>query len=143
MLELSADTESVLSYLDEAVEGGLRKRGDVGVLLELGALQFKPELFNALTTSGTAVWKVYGVLKRTKPGDERYRLLEEEFGQQLNAMREQLASMMVAAPDETLQRFDQTYFGMTQGVIRNLVDLGHDLARIKDLQRGARPAAAS
>jgi hypothetical protein len=40
------------------------------------------------------------------------------------------------ADDETLKRFDEVYFGMTQGVLRNLVDLSHDLSKIKDLQRG-------
>jgi hypothetical protein len=136
-MQLSEDTLSVLDFLHEAVEGGLRKRNDVGVLLELGALTGDADLFNTITTTGTAVWKVYGTLRRQTPGAEGYRQLEQEFGLQLNALREQLAEMMHHADDETLKRFDDIYFGMSQGVIRNLVDLGHDLARIKDLQRKA------
>ena len=42
---------------------------------------------------------------------------------------------MSSANDEVLRRFDDIYFGMSQGVMRNLVDLSHDLAKIKDLQR--------
>ncbi len=135
-MQLSADTLSVLDFLHDAVEGGLRKRNDVGVLLEIGAATGEAELFNSITTTGTALWKVYSTLRRITPGAEGYRLMEQEFGLQLNALREQLAQIMQHADDETLKRFDDIYFGMSQGVIRNLVDLGHDLSRIKDLQRG-------
>lgn len=135
-MNLSPDTESVLAFLDEAVEGGLRKRNDVGVLLELGATHGEADLINTITTTGTGLWKVYRTLRRVQPGAEGYAQLEQEFGLQLNALRTQLAELVERADDGTLQRFDEIYFGMTQGVIRNLVDLGHDLARIKDLQRG-------
>ncbi len=135
-MTLSPDTESVLAFLDEAVEGGLRKRNDVGVLLELGATHGEADLINTITTTGTGLWKVYRTLRRVQPGAEGYAQLEQEFGLQLNALRTHLAKLVEPADDVTLQRFDEIYFGMTQGVIRNLVDLGHDLARIKDLQRG-------
>lgn len=137
-MKLSHDTEAVLAVLDESVEGGLRKRQDIGVLLEAGAVTNQSELFNKIVTAGTAVWKVYSTLRRLKPGDEGFRLIEEEFGKQMNLLREHMASMMEAVPDETLKRFDEVYFGFTQGVMRNLVDIGHDLAKIKGLQRDAK-----
>jgi len=136
-MQLSPDTESVLAVLDEAVEGGLRKRNDVGALLELAATTNDHELFNEMTLTGTGLWKVYGVLKRVEPGSDGYPLLEREFADLLNRLRELMATLTPNADDELLSRFDDTYFGMTQGVIRNLVDLSHDLARIKDLQRGS------
>jgi hypothetical protein len=114
----------------------LRKRNDVGVVLELAAASDDADTFNNVTRLGTGAWKVYSTLRRVRPGDEGYRLLEEEFARQINELREQLAVLMNAADDETLQRFDDIYFGMTQGVLRNLVDLSHDLSKIKDLQRG-------
>ena len=135
-MTLSQDTESVLSVLDEAVEGGLRKRNDVGTLLELAASANEADAFNKLTQVGTGLWKVYGVLRRIEPGSEGYPQMEKEFGNLLNELRELMATITDPADDETLKRFDEIYFGMTQGVVRNLVDLGHDLARIKDLQRG-------
>lgn len=137
-MQLSADTEAVLTHLSEMVEGGLRKRNDVGVLLETGAASNQPDLFNNIVTTGTGVWKVYGVLRHKKPGDTGYRQLEEEFALQLNTLRELMATLLEPVPDDVLKRFDDVYFGLTQGVMRNLVDLSHDLARIKDLQRDAR-----
>ena len=137
-MQLSPDTEAVLAVLDETIEGGLRKRQDIGVLLEAGAVTNQSTLFNEIVTAGTAVWKVYGTLRKLKPGDEGFRLIEEEFSRQMTLLREHMASMMEPVPDETLKRFDEVYFGFTQGVMRNLVDLGHDLAKIKGLQRDAK-----
>ncbi|MBN9400370.1 MAG: hypothetical protein J0I17_09375 ['Candidatus Kapabacteria' thiocyanatum] len=133
-MTLSDDTQAVLSFLQENTEGGLRKRNDIGVLLELGATHNEADLFNTILRTGTGLWKVYGVLRRLTPGAEGYPQMEREFATQMNDLREQLASLSRHADDDTLSRFDDVYFGMTQGVIRNLVDLAHDLARIKAMQ---------
>ncbi|MCX6139262.1 MAG: hypothetical protein NTX15_00245 [Candidatus Kapabacteria bacterium] len=133
-MQLSEDTLAALEYFDGAVEGGLRKRNDVGTILELCATYGVAEDFINVMRTGTATWKVYSALRRIQQGDEGFRQLEEEFARQMNALREQLATLMHNADDETLKRFDDIYFGMTQGVIRNIVDLGHDLAKIKGLQ---------
>ena len=131
-MELSSETEAVINFLNDSVEGGLRKRNDVAIILELAMRADNAETFNAITLTGTGAWKVYGTLR---PGEEGYRLLEGEFARQLNSLREHIAQLMPDASDETLRRFDDVYFGMSQGVMRNLVDLSHDLAKIKDLQR--------
>ena len=135
-MQLSEDTLAVINSLHEAIEGGLRKRNDVAVVLETAAMTNGAERFNEITRTGTGAWKVYSTLRRVRPGEEGYRLLEEEFARQINTLREHLAELLQASDDETLRRFDETYFGMTQGVLRNLVDLCHDLSCIKDLQRG-------
>jgi hypothetical protein len=136
-MELSADTEAVLAILDEAVEGGLRKRNDIGTLLELAASKADHAAFNELTLKGTGLWKVYNVLRRQTPGSDGYRTLEQEFGSLLNDVRTLMADLSTDADDALLKRFDDIYFGMTHGVVRNLVDLAHDLSHIKALQRGS------
>ncbi len=136
-MQLSDDTLAVIEFLEASIEGGLRKRNDVANILELGASSGDADLFNQISRTGTATWKVYSTLRRVQPGDEGYRQLEEEFALQMNALREHLATLVTNADDDTLRRFDEVYFGMTQGVIRNIVDLSHDLAKIKALQRDA------
>lgn len=136
-MQLSDDTRAVIEYLEVSIEGGLRKRNDVATILELGATLGDADLFNQISRTGTATWKVYSTLRRVQPGDEGFRQLEEEFALQMNALREHLATLVNNADDDTLRRFDDVYFGMTQGVIRNIVDLSHDLAKIKSLQRDA------
>lgn len=139
-MQLSEDTEAVLEFLDTTIEGGLRKRNDVGTILELGATHGEAELFNAISRTGTGMFKVYSTLRRLQQGAEGFEQLEREFAMQMNLLREQLATLVQHADDETALRFDDIYFGMTQGVIRNLVDLAHDLAKIKGLQNdGATP----
>ena len=135
-MQLSDDTLHVIAVLEESAEGGLRKANDMAVILELAATFDEVELTMQLTRTGTGMWKVYSTLRRQQQGAEGYAQLEREFASQMNALREQLAQLMRHADDETLRRFDEMYFGMTQGVIRNLVDLSHDLARLKALQQG-------
>lgn len=137
-MELSPDTQAVLNYLDGAVEGGLRKKNDIGTMLELGATHDEADLFNDLTRTGKGLWNVYNTLRRTTVGSEGYNVLEREFGTLLNEIREKIALLVNHLDDESLKRFDDVYFGMTQGVIRNLVDLAHDLAKLKDLQNEQR-----
>lgn len=136
-MQLSDDTRAVVEFLEASIEGGLRKQNDVATILELGATLGDADLFNQISRTGTATWKVYSTLRRVQPGDEGFRLLEEEFAIQMNGLREHLATLVNNADDETLRRFDEVYFGMTQGVIRNIVDLSHDLAKIKALQNDA------
>lgn len=135
-MQLSDDTLHVIAVLEESAEGGLRKANDMAVILEIAATFDEVDLTMQLTRTGTGMWKVYSTLRRLQQGAEGYGHLEREFATQMNGLREQLAQLMRHADDETLRRFDDMYFGMTQGVIRNLVDLSHDLARLKALQQG-------
>lgn len=132
---ISADTEQVIAVLEEHSQGGLRKKNDMAVLLEIAATHDQAEPIMQIIRTGTGMWKVYGTLRRLQPGAEGYPLLEREFATQMNTLRQLLADIMQHADDETLQRFDDVYFGMTTGVIRNLVDLAHDLSKLKALQQ--------
>jgi hypothetical protein len=137
-MNLQPDTLAVLSHLNSITQGALRKQNDLGVILELSASRADSDAFNNLTRTGMGLWKVYRMLRSLRSGDDGFSTLEREFGSLVNDLREQLASLVVDADDDVLRRFDDTYFGMTQGVVRNLVDLSHDLARIKELQNSAR-----
>jgi hypothetical protein len=134
-MQISDDTQAVLSWLDNDEGSALRKRNDLGVLMELAATQNDAETFNRTVHTGTALWKLYSVLRKQQAGADGYANLEREFGAHLNSLRELLAQLTAHADDDIVRRFDETYFGMTQGVIRNLVDLGHDLARFASLRR--------
>lgn len=137
-MNLQPDVLAVLSHLDSITQGALRKQNDLGVILELSASRADSDAFNNLTRTGMGLWKVYRTLRSLRSGDDGFSTLEREFGSLVNDLREQLASLVADADDDVLRRFDDTYFGMTQGVVRNLVDLSHDLARIKELQNSAR-----
>ncbi|GMV53240.1 MAG: hypothetical protein D8M52_00855 [Chlorobi bacterium] len=131
---LSADTEAVLGYLDQAVKGGFRKRSDIGVLLEVAAQRDAPGEFNAITITGATVWQIYSELRRLRQGDAGFRHLEDEFMLNVNKLRFEMAELLSTADEVTFSRFDTVYFGTTQGVVRNVVDVAHDLSKIRELQ---------
>lgn len=135
----SQDTEAVLRFLD-SIEGVTFRKGiDLGYLLESGAITGRADIFNDIVHTGTAVWKIYSTLRRLTSGAEGYNNLEREFGLMINKLREEMATLIDGIEDdETNDRFENIYFGMTQGVIRNLVDLSHDLSHIKRLQTDSR-----
>lgn len=133
-MQISAESEAVLSYLDKVTDGALRKRDDLGALLEIGATTAAADEFNTLVFSGKACWNVYGVLRKTPPADEKFNVVEKEFGERLQALREALLFFAANAEVKLNERWQQVYLGMGQGTARNLVDLAQDLARLKDLQ---------
>jgi hypothetical protein len=133
-MNLSPDTEAVLQHLDGITNNNLRKRNDLGTILEIGAENDAFELVNTIIFSGAALWKLFNTLKKAEPGSEGYKTLEKEFANVLNDLRAQLAEIAGMADEETIKRFENVYFGMNQGVIRNLTDLAHDLGALKSVQ---------
>lgn len=136
-MTLSPDTLHVLDHLEASGESGLRKRDDLGVLLELSAERGDWELVNELFFEGALLANVYGTLRRSGSNAEGYDKLEREFADSAERLRANLARALVDADDEQVERFETTYYAMTQGALRNLVDLAHDLKRGKQAQRSA------
>mgnify|MGYP007079526361 FL=1 len=93
------------------------------------------ELMNDLFFEGTLMVKVYHTLRRSGSNAEGYDKLEREFTDAAERMRNLLARALVEATEEEIERFETTYYAMTQGALRNLLDLGHDLKRGKEAQR--------
>lgn len=133
-MQLSPETSHVLTYLDEKSGQGLRKRNDVGALLELAAESDAAETVNDLAFHGSFLFKVYQTLKKSTPGSEGFVALEREFAAAVETVREKIAALLVGADEEQVERFNSQYYAMTQGSLRNVVDLAHDLGVLKSVQ---------
>ncbi|HVK38813.1 MAG TPA: hypothetical protein VNA88_09800 [Candidatus Kapabacteria bacterium] len=133
-MHLSAETEHVLAYLDEKSGQGLRKRNDIGALLELAAESDAAETINDLAFHGSFLFKVYQTLKKAAPGSDSFAMLEKEFTTAVEHVRQQMARLLVDADEEHVERFNGQYYVMTQGSLRNVVDLAHDLGVLKAVQ---------
>jgi hypothetical protein len=133
-MTLSAETENVLNYLEGASSDGLRKRNDMGTILELAARQDADEDMNALIFNGRHLYSLYKTLRKTGPGAEGYRTLEKEFATAIETVREILARVLLEAGEEEIARFNTHYYAATHGSLRNLVDLAHDLGVLKGVQ---------
>jgi hypothetical protein len=133
-MQLSPDTENVLSYLDSVSQNGLRKRNDMGTLLELAASKDAYQEMNDLVFHGRHLFGVFTSLRKSGPGSQGYETLEREFSRGIETLRELLAKVLVDAEAEDIDRFEKHYYAMTQGGLRNVVDLAHDLGVLKTVQ---------
>lgn len=137
-MELSPDTENVLAYLESYSEQGLRKRGDLGLLFELTAELGEHDVMNELLFHGAHLYNLYHTLRKAGPNSEGYENLQNEFTSSVERLRHVIAHALVDAPPEQVERFQVTYYEMTQGSLRNLVDLAHDLRVAKQVQNSAK-----
>ncbi|MFN5006526.1 MAG: hypothetical protein ACK5GO_03420 [Ignavibacteria bacterium] len=142
MHTFSSDIEALLTHLDQR-GGGLRKRSDIGLLFEHAAEQGAADLINSLVFHGKVIWSTYGLLKKHSEQTDGYANLEREFMQAINDVRILIHDHTASWQEDHRMRFEETYLGMNQGTIRNIVDLAHDFAEIKHLQQDARHSSGN
>ncbi|MCC6846633.1 MAG: hypothetical protein IT283_10035 [Bacteroidetes bacterium] len=132
-MKFSDDVEAALGYI-ETSGAALRKRSDIGIILECGAETCDPQTINAIIFHGKNAWSIYSILRRMRQNESGFQNMEREFMSSINALRTLLADLSAIAPPESKTRFNDVYFGNTQGTLRNLADLAHDLAILKNMQ---------
>lgn len=137
-MELSADTNNVLDFLGEFSTSGLRKRNDLGLLFELTALRNAHEEMNDLLFHGAHLFNIYHTLRHAASGSEGLKNLEQEFTEGTERFRDMIAKALVEAEAVHIERFETTYYAMTQGSLRNLIDLAHDLRVAKQVQNDSK-----
>ena len=134
-MKIGEDTQKVLDFLDDFSEGGIRKRNDIALLLEVAASFNQHEVFNQLVFTGKSVWNLSKKIKKIDPHQEGAELVRTEFSKQLDELKRLLLLLVDQSEDkEMAERFDTTYFIITQGAVKNLTDLSHDLSVMKDMQ---------
>jgi hypothetical protein len=138
-MTLSEQTEAVLAYFDHYTGHNVRKRADIGAVLETASTQDAAEEFNGIVFAGKIVWNLYNTLRKITSGQEGYQHVEREFSSAVQDFREKLLFFVATMPTETQQRFSDIYLGVGQGTMRNIVDMAHDLARFKDMQADSAP----
>jgi hypothetical protein len=133
-MPFSEQTEAVLQYFDHYTGHNVRKRSDIGAVLESASMLDAAAEFNKLVFLGKIVWNLYNALRKAQSGQEGYQHVEREFASGMQDFREELLFFVAKMPDDVQKRFTEIYLGVGQGTMRNLVDLAHDFARFKDLQ---------
>lgn len=134
-MPFSEQTEAVLQYFDHYTGHNVRKRNDIGIILETASTLDAANEFNNLVFSGKVVWNLYNTLRKAQSGQEGYQQVEHEFASHVQVLREELLFFVAQMNVDSAQRFTEVYLGTGQGTMRNLVDFAHDLARFKDLQQ--------
>lgn len=133
-MPFSDDIEHVLDFLNQAAGKGLRKRNDMGTLLQQAIDLDAPDQMNLVIFEGRQLHNLYSTLKKSSVGGEGYDVLQREFAATAERLRDAIAQLLVQAAEEQVERFNTQYYAMTQGSLRNLVDLAHDLGVFKGVQ---------
>lgn len=133
-MDISQDTEKALEFLDYMSGGNLRKRNDIGLILELGATYGESNLVNDIIFYGSACWNLSLTLKK-ETGRENESKLKTQFDELLSQLRDYLAVIAEKGDEEVRKRFRDIYLSLTAGTVKNLMDLSYDLAQLKSLQK--------
>lgn len=133
-MKLSEDTIRVLNYLDDYTDNNLRKRNDIGTIIEICASNNEADLLNRLIFSGKSVWNLSQKSKMTGSGQEGAELIQKELMRSINDVKNMLEKIIEYADKELQIRFENIYFQISTGSFKNIIDLSHDLSKIKDLQ---------
>jgi len=134
-MEISRDTESVVNFLDEISEGSLRKKNDLGILLEAGATFSLEENISSMIFEGSSLWNLYGTLKRASIGTENQENLNLTFRTTAMKFINLLVDIVGYIEDVSVKkRFEEIYFQSTDGTLKNMIDLAHDFSILKDIQ---------
>ena len=128
MKQLSPDIEVFLSHIESAGIS-LRKKTDIGLIFDYAALHNNFDQINDLIFTGKIVWNTY---------DEGYDLLEKQFMESVHTLRNSICQQSIGYTKEEQSRIEEIYLTMSQGTLRNIVDLAHDLSEIKNLQNSAK-----
>ncbi len=133
-MKISDDTNKALEFLDYSSGGNLRKRSDIATILEIGATFGLGELVNDIIFYGAACWNLQQTLKREsgRENEAKLRAQSDELAVQLAGL---LASLAESGDDAARKRFSDIYLQATPGCRKNLLDLSHDLAHLKSLQK--------
>jgi hypothetical protein len=134
-MKYSEDTKQVLDFLDYMTGDNLRKRNDLGAVLEIGAAIGKAALVDDIIFTGKSLWTLSQKIRRTAKDEEGAELLQQELAKQIDEIKEMLGNIAAMSNSEEIAgRFAETYMPQSRGAALNLFDLAHDLAELKNLQ---------
>jgi hypothetical protein len=133
-MKISADTEKALEFLDYISGNNLRKRNDLGVILEIGASFGEDELVNDIIFYGSASWNISLTMKK-EAGTANETRLRNQYRELLAELEGYLIELLKFGEEADVKRFNDIYLANTAGSEKNLLDLSHDLAQLKSLQK--------
>jgi hypothetical protein len=133
-MEISKDTSEVIKFLNEITGDSLRKPGDLAVILEIGASYGFDELINDIIFTGASIWNISRSLKKATHSSEDTKPLEKEILNSAEELKRYLTDIIIYADEETNSRFQEVYLKESGGALKNIIDLSHDLAELKNVQ---------
>lgn|GEM_PF-842888 len=132
-MNLSDDTSEIMNFLDMATNSSLRKRNDIGTILELSATYNEIDNFWDLLFHCTSFWNIHLTLKRNIDKSDDISKLKIELSKEAEEIRRILTKIIGYESKQINERFQKTYIIESSGTFANLLDLSHDMAQVRKL----------
>lgn len=127
------ETSLLLLELDRLSAGRLKRRKDLGLLLELGAGPGRRGTLDDLSFSAKFLVRARGMMQRLGPGAEGYDRLSAEFGSHMEKAAAHCRRLLDGAPEGVRRDFADTYLSLTGAGVNNFLELCHDLGWYKNM----------
>ena len=141
-MTLSEQTQSVLAYFDKYSGFNLRKKNDIGRNTKLLPVVGAAEEFNALILRENSVEFVFDAAKNYLPNRTVIGTLNTSSPQPRTDDAGVFIVFALESNDDALEAaFEEIYLGVSQGTMRNLVDLAmicHSSRICRAMSRGKR-----
>ena len=121
-MQLSEDTLQVLSFLDYTSGNNLRKRNDLGTILEIGAATGDYETIDSIIFNGKYLWNLHILLKRENLEQDAFEKLLGEIEITVAELTKLLKKLTGSISEFDPHRFNDIYFAGDNGAFRNLID---------------------
>jgi hypothetical protein len=131
-MELSPSTLELLRVLENMSGSRLRRREDLGTLVELATRYQLNTTLEELVFQAKFISKSYGIMKRIGKGGEGYERLSKEFSGSIRNAIELTRALVQAAPEDVRSHFAERYFPLTTDGVEEFLALANDLRRYKD-----------
>lgn len=129
---ISPVTARILTTLDTLSAHTLKRRDDLGELLELAAQNDAQDELDRLGFTAKFLTKTHGIMQRIGRNGQGYDQLAKEFSSNMEKACHLIRSLTVPAPAGLREQFHSTYLSLTAESFQHLLSLLHDLGWYKN-----------
>jgi hypothetical protein len=131
-MQLSPSTIELLRSLDSMSGSRLRRRDDVGTLVELATRYGLSGTLEELVFLAKFISKSHTIMKRIGRDGEGYDRVSNEFTGSIQRAIELTRTLVQAAPDDVRSHFVARYLTLTAGGLEEFLALADDLRWYKN-----------
>jgi hypothetical protein len=131
-MDVHGECLRLLAELDHLSGGRLMRRGDLGMLFDLGLRPGRRPLLDDLAFSAKFLTRARSMMERAGPAGQGYDQIAGEFSRHVQKAIALIRTLLEDAPEETAQGFVSRYLAATPEGLENLLALSADLGWYKN-----------
>lgn len=132
-MNISDDTKNVVSFLNSATNGKIKRIEDLSLILEIGATEGLSQEINDLIFIGASIYKLSEALKNNELV-ENSNLIKKELANNIIEIKKILNQLdNYLKEDQDKSKF-QSYLNENENAFVSIIELSQDLFELKNLQ---------